>query len=227
MALPLMCWIEVKNKKVRAHSSIDRLILSADKILRATAGSIGTTPRPSPAQSLDETGLSAEEKLRSSRLMRVNHCGEVCAQALYQGQALTTGNQKITLSMQQAALEETDHLAWCEQRLRELDARVSVLNPLWYASSFTMGAITGLLGDRINLGFVAATEAQVCKHLDNHLEKLPSSDRKSRAILTQMRVDEKEHENNAISHGGARFPSVITSLMAGVSKLMTRTTYWV
>ena len=209
------------------RSPVDKFIIHFDKALRASAGSVGKTKRNSPAEQIQADQLSDSEQRDSARLMRVNHCGEVCAQALYQGQALTAKTNRVSLSMKQAVEEETDHLAWCESRLKELDSSVSYLNPLWYTASFCMGALAGLLGDKVNLGFVAATEEQVCRHLDDHLEKLPEKDKKSHAILTQMRSDEARHMHNAQVAGAARFSSTARSVMAGVSKLMTRSTYWI
>ncbi|MED5612161.1 2-polyprenyl-3-methyl-6-methoxy-1,4-benzoquinone monooxygenase, partial [Pseudomonas sp. JH-2] len=158
-------------------------------------------------------------------LMRINHTGEVCAQALYQGQALTAKLPQVRKAMEEAADEEVDHLAWCEQRIRELGSRPSLLNPLFYGLSFGVGAAAGLISDRISLGFVAATEDQVCKHLDEHLEQLPAEDQKSRAILEQMRVDEEHHANSAIDAGGVRFPAPVKFGMSLLSKVMTKTTY--
>lgn len=205
-------------------SLIDKVIREFDQALRTSTGHIGQTHRQAPVKDAKE--LTREESELSGRLMRVNHCGEVCAQALYQGQALTARSGRVANAMRAAAEEETDHLAWCEARLKELNTPVSKLNPLWYAGSFGMGAIAGLLGDRINLGFVAATEEQVCKHLDDHLEKLPEPDARSRAILQAMREDEKRHQETAIKKGGSIFPQPIKVLMSGVSKAMTRTSYW-
>lgn len=206
---------------------IDDLIIGFDSALRISTGNTTGHRRESPAKDLPSDELSVSEKQHSARLMRVNHCGEVCAQALYHGQAMTAKSGRVANSMLKAAEEETDHLVWCEQRLKELDAGVSKLNPIWYASSFTMGALTGLLGDKVNLGFVAATEEQVCKHLDEHLEQLPEHDTRSRAVLTSMREDEKNHEQTALEKGGARFPAPIKSMMTGVSRLMTRSSYWI
>jgi ubiquinone biosynthesis monooxygenase Coq7 len=158
--------------------------------------------------------------------MRVNHCGEVCAQALYQGQAIVAKSPEVANHMRQAAIEEIDHLSWTEDRIHELDGRVSYLNPLWYAASFGMGAVTGMLGDKINLGFVAATEDQVAKHLDDHLTKLPEQDTKSRAILGQMKADELTHKEMALAAGGTEFPAPIKMGMRIISDLMTKTTYW-
>jgi ubiquinone biosynthesis monooxygenase Coq7 len=206
-------------------SLLDTLILELDKALRTSTGNVGMTSRPTPAA--DQSELNVEEKALAGRMMRVNHCGEVCAQALYHGQALTAKSGRVASAMREAAIEETDHLAWCESRLKELDTPVSLLNPLWYASSYGIGALTGLLGDKINLGFVAATEEQVCKHLDEHLEKLPKADTRSREILSVMRDDEKRHQETALKKGGARFPRPVKALMTGVSKTMTRSTYWI
>lgn len=159
--------------------------------------------------------------------MRINHCGEVCAQALYNGQALTAKDSAVSEVMRNAASEESDHLAWCETRIKELDSHVSILNPLWYAASFSMGVLTGLLGDKINLGFIAATEEEVCRHLDDHLEKISPRDEKSKAILSQMRDDEHKHASTALSRGGTKLPRPVKSIMRQVSKLMTKSAYWV
>jgi len=157
--------------------------------------------------------------------MRINHTGEVCAQALYQGQALTARLPRVRQAMEHAAEEEIDHLAWCEQRIRQLGSHTSVLNPLFYGLSFGIGASAGLISDRISLGFVAATEDQVCKHLDEHLERIPETDQKSRAILLQMREDEARHSTAALDAGGLRFPAPIKFGMSLMAKVMTKTTY--
>jgi ubiquinone biosynthesis monooxygenase Coq7 len=157
--------------------------------------------------------------------MRINHTGEVCAQALYQGQALTAKLPEVRDAMDEAAKEEIDHLVWCEQRINELNGRTSVLNPLFYGLSFTIGALAGVAGDKWSLGFVAATENQVCKHLEEHLQSLPESDTKSRAILEQMLIDEAKHATAALDAGGAEFPSEIKSVMSVIAKGMTTTTY--
>ena len=206
---------------------IDAFITQADAALRAISGSIRSAGRPSPAQDVRETGMNTQERDRAARLMRVNHCGEVCAQALYSGQALTARSSRVSGAMREAAEEETDHLAWCEERIQQLESHVSYLNPFWYAASFTTGVVTGLLGDKVNLGFVAATEEEVCRHLDDHLDKLPAEDEKSRKILAQMREDEYRHETSALEAGGARFPRPVKRLMQLTSRLMTRTSYWV
>jgi ubiquinone biosynthesis monooxygenase Coq7 len=157
--------------------------------------------------------------------MRINHTGEVCAQALYQGQGLTAKLHETRDQMEQAAAEEIDHLAWCDERLRELDSRTSYLNPAFYAASFGMGALAGKLGDNISLGFVAATEEQVGRHLDDHMHKLPMGDRRSRAVLEQMRTDEAHHERWALEAGGARFPAPLKLGMRLMSKVMTKSVY--
>ena len=199
---------------------MDNAILAFDKMLRAVTGAPLPSKRNSPARSTSQ--LTTEEKRQSARLMRINHTGEVCAQALYQGQALTAKSSHVAAQMDRAAEEEIDHLNWCSERIEELDGRVSHLNPLWYAGSFAMGAAAGLAGDRINLGFVAATENLVKQHLDNHLEHLPSADDRTREVLEQMRIDEEKHEQQAINAGAARFPAVATGAMKLVSRLMTQ-----
>lgn len=208
-------------------SPLDQLIVGFDDALRATTGAIGKTRRSSPADSVETPELSANARALSGRLMRVNHCGEVCAQALYQGQAVTARAPRVQESMKEAAREEEDHLAWCESRIEELDSHVSYLNPLWYTASLSIGVMTGLLGDRISLGFVAATEEGVCKHLDDHLERLPPEDLKSKRVLEQMRADESRHATNAIAAGGIRFPGPVKRLMHRMSGIMTGTTYWI
>lgn len=206
---------------------IDKFIKHFDKALRAAAGSVGSTSRISPSKDVSKASLNPNQKRHSAGLMRVNHTGEVCAQALYHGQALTAKSSGVREAMKKAAEEETDHLSWCEGRLKELDSRVSYLNPIWYASSFVMGATTGLLGDKINLGFVAAVEDGVCKHLDEHLNKLPKTDEKSKAILLQMKQDEEEHMMMALESGGREFPEPAKRAMNFVSKIMTKSTYWI
>jgi ubiquinone biosynthesis monooxygenase Coq7 len=206
---------------------IDKFIGHFDRALRTAAGSVGSTNRVSPSKNISKTSLNSTQKRHSAGLMRVNHTGEVCAQALYHGQALTAKSSIVRDAMKKAAQEEADHLSWCEGRLKELDSRVSYLNPIWYASSFVMGASTGLLGDKINLGFVAAVEDGVCKHLDDHLTKLPETDEKSKAILLQMKHDEEEHMMTALKSGGQEFSDPIKKAMNFVSKIMTKSTYWI
>ena len=209
----------------RQYSPVDRLLLQADAALRTLLPFSGASGRPSPAIVQNDAELSSEESRHVAGLMRINHTGEVCAQALYQGQALTAKLPEVRRAMEHAADEEIDHLAWCEQRIRELGSHPSVLNPLFYGLSFGIGASAGLISDRISLGFVAATEDQVCKHLDDHLGQLPAGDEKSRAILEQMREDEAEHSTAAIEAGGLRFPAPVKFGMSLVSKVMTKATY--
>ncbi len=204
---------------------IDRCIGRFDSALRTVFGKPVGTGRGSPAVSEDETPLSATDQAESINLMRVNHAGEVCAQALYQGQALVARRKDIRDKMNTASNEESDHLAWCQQRIEELGGHTSYLNPVWYAGSFVIGAATGLLGDKWSLGFLAETEAQVVKHLEGHLERLPADDTKSHAILEQMREDEAKHGTTATDAGGAELPEPVKRLMALASKIMTTTAY--
>jgi ubiquinone biosynthesis monooxygenase Coq7 len=204
---------------------IDGFIIEFDRALRSI---VGATPmrRPVPDSSaMSETELSAEEKKHAAGLMRVNHVGEVCAQALYQSQKLHAKSDDLKNKLEHAAIEEEDHLAWCERRLEELDSRPSLLNPVWYAGSFVLGSIAGLAGDKISLGFVAETEKQVEHHLDEHLKELPSNDHRSRAIVAQMRADEISHGQMAIQEGGVELPSVVQSVMKTMAKIMTVTAY--
>jgi ubiquinone biosynthesis monooxygenase Coq7 len=207
------------------RSVIDQLLIQFDQALRTCVPGTTEANRESPAAHADEMELSNLEKQHAAGLMRINHTGEVCAQALYQGQATTALLGEVRKSMEQAAEEEVDHLAWCEQRLTELNSRPSVLNFLWYALSFGLGAAAGLAGDRWSLGFVAETEHQVCEHLEDHLSKLPKQDNKSRAILEQMIADEKHHEETARQAGGLEPPIAIRQAMNAMSQLMKKTTY--
>ena len=204
---------------------LDKLIIEFDKGLKTLTASAHSV-RPHPDENVQETELSAKEKRHVLGLMRINHCGEVCAQALYNGQSLTAKNPQIVEALQQASKEETEHLAWCEKRIHALGGHTSLLNPLWYAGSFTLGAIAGAIGDKWNLGFLAETEHQVGAHLDKHLHELPANDEKSRAILEQMKTDEAHHADTAISLGGAELPAPIKSAMKQMSKVMTSTTYY-
>jgi ubiquinone biosynthesis monooxygenase Coq7 len=209
----------------RHLSQADRLLLQADAALRTLLPFSGQPARQSPALQERDTDLSPEQARHVAGLMRVNHTGEVCAQALYQGQALTARLPGVRQAMEHAAEEEVDHLAWCEQRIRELGARPSILNPLFYGLSFGVGAVAGLISDKVSLGFVAATEDQVCKHLDEHLQQLPADDQRSRAILRQMRRDEQQHATSAIEAGGLRFPAPVKLGMSLLSRVMTKSTY--
>jgi 3-demethoxyubiquinol 3-hydroxylase len=209
-----------------AFNLIDQFIIQADQALRTlVAGSDRSCERPSPANQTQTTELSDTERKLSAALMRVNHTGEVCAQALYQGQALTAKLPQIRQEMEKAAAEEVDHLVWCQDRLDQLNSHTSVLNPLWYGMSFAIGAGAGLISDKMSLGFVAATEDQVCKHLQDHLEKLPEQDQQSRAVVTQMLRDEAKHAQKALEAGGYNFPAPVKALMSLASKAMTKTSY--
>ena len=207
-------------------SVVDRLIVQADRALRTLAGASDlTAERPSPATTLYETELNEQEKRPAAGLMRVNHAGEVCAQALYQGQALTAQLPDVRTEMEKAAAEEVDHLVWCQQRIDELGSHTSYLNPLWYGLSFAIGAGAGLVSDRVSLGFVAATEDQVCRHLNSHLAKLPEQDVRSRAVVEQMLEDEARHADAALAAGGMDFPAPVKVMMTLVSKVMTFSSY--
>ncbi len=204
----------------------DALILQFDRALR-TVFAPAVSRRPHPDSGVPEGALSDSERRRVAGLMRVNHSGEVCAQALYQGQALTARNPEVARALRKASEEETEHLAWCERRLTELGSHKSYLNPLWYTGSFAIGVLAGALGDRWNLGFLAETERQVEGHLDGHLKRLPEQDAKSRAIIEQMKADEIRHAETAIAHGGAELPLLVKLAMKLSSKVMTQTAYWV
>lgn len=206
--------------------SLDKLVVEFDKGLR-TLFAPAPTLRPLPGGDLPDAELSAEEKSRTVSLMRINHCGEICAQALYQGQALTARNEEVKAALVQAAWEETEHLNWTETRIHELGGHTSFLNPLWYTGSLALGALAGALGDKWNLGFLAETEHQVEKHLESHLERLPQQDEKSRAILEQMKTDEIHHAETALEHGGAPLPLPVKAAMKLSSKIMTKTAYWI
>ncbi len=204
---------------------LDRCLIQFDQALRTCVPGSSNPRRGSPASEQQELELSQAERKHAAGLMRINHTGEVCAQALYQGQAASAKLDNVRQSMEQAAAEEVDHLAWCEERLQQLDSQPSVLNPLWYSLSYGMGALAGLAGDKWSLGFVAETEDQVCAHLEDHLQRLPEEDAKSRAILAQMISDEKNHGDSAREAGAAQLPVPIKQAMAGMSELMKKTTY--
>ncbi len=207
-------------------SPLDQLVAQFDRALRTCTGvDRAEARRPSPAQGMPEAELSARETRHAAGLMRVNHSGEVCAQALYQGQALTARLPTVRREMEEAAAEEVDHLVWCEQRLEALGSHTSYLNPLWYGLSFALGAGAGLIGDRVSLGFVAATEQQVCRHLEGHLASLPEQDLPSRAVVGQMLEDEAKHADTALAAGGLDFPAPVKAAMTLVSRAMTATSY--
>lgn len=205
---------------------IDKLIVGFDKGLR-TLFAPAQSLRDVPGDALPEGQLDESQRRTAASLMRVNHTGEVCAQALYQGQALTAREPSAKQALEQAAQEETEHLAWTERRIAELGGSKSVLNPLFYAGSFALGALSGVLGDKWNLGFLAETERQVVRHLEGHLLRLPEDDQKSRAIVEQMREDEARHATTAMTHGGAELPAPVKAAMKVSSKVMTETSYWV
>ena len=206
------------------HSGMDRLILGFDRALRTVAGSV-PAQRERPDADLTETEMTAPERAHAAALMRVNHVGEICAQALYQGQALSTRSAGIRDSLRGAAVEEADHLAWCADRIHELGGRTSLLAPLWYASSFALGAAAGVAGDRWNLAFLAETERQVEQHLDGHLSRLPEDDARSRAVVREMREDEAKHRQTAIDLGAAELPEPMKAAMRAAARVMTTVSY--
>ncbi len=207
-------------------SLLDTCITEFDRGLR-TLFAKPSSVREHPDQAIPEADLSPAEKKHAASLMRVNHTGEVCAQALYSGQGLTSRDASVTAALRQAAYEETEHLAWCESRIEALGGHTSVLNPVFYAGSFSIGVVAGALGDQWNLGFLAETEKQVEAHLAKHLEALPEQDQKSKKVVAQMQLDESEHAKLAWDHGAAPLPAPVKVLMTGVSKLMTKATYYV
>lgn len=211
----------------RQISNLDRLLSGANNFLRTVAAPAGSPARPYPAKDVDETSLSDSERKHAAGLMRVNHAGEIAAQGLYQGHAAVARQNTVESHIHEAAQEEFDHLAWCEQRLKELNSDRSRLAPFWYAGAFAMGAASGILGDKWSLGFIAETEKQVVGHLESHFEKLPADDKRSRAIIEQMRLEEQEHGQDAIDAGAADLPPGIKKLMTMTSKVMTRTAYWI
>jgi ubiquinone biosynthesis monooxygenase Coq7 len=204
--------------------SIDRVIGEFDRALRAVAG-VAHAARPSPADDVAEAEMNEAERTHAAALMRVNHVGEVCAQALYQGQALTARDKAMAEELEKAAREEEDHLAWSADRIRELGGRPSLLNPLWYAGSFAFGALAGALGDRWNLAFLAETERQVEEHLSGHLEALPAQDRRTLAVVEAMRADEARHRQTAVRLGAAELPAPAKAAMRLASKVMTTVAY--
>lgn len=206
----------------RRLSPLDQLLIAADQALRTLSGSVSSI-RPSPAGRLEE-GASPRE---SAGFMRVNHTGEICAQALYSGQALLARDERVRAALVNAAAEERDHLAWCRARLHELASRPSLFDPLWYAGSFGLGLILGAAGDRWSMGFLAETEAQVERHLEGHLERLPRSDARSRAVVRQMREDEARHAASGRGLGARELPLAVKTVMRLASKVMTRTAYYV
>ena len=211
----------------RNYTLPDRLIMHLDTGLRTVFGRPRVTERPNPAAEIPEADLSDTERELAGRLMRINHAGEGAAQGLYEGQALTAKLPEVREKMERAALEENDHLAWCETRIAELGSHKSYLNPFWYAGSLTIGALAGLAGDRWSLGFVNETEKQVVRHLDEHLSRISEKDQKTRAILEQMKIDEAHHATTALHAGGAPLPRPIRRVMRLTAKVMTGVAYWV
>jgi ubiquinone biosynthesis monooxygenase Coq7 len=211
---------------MRHYTGMDKFIHSFDQALRSLVPGTTSAQRVNPSTD-NETHLTVSDARHVAGLMRVNHSGEVCAQALYHGQALTAKLPHVRQEMQQAALEEQDHLAWCEDRLKELDSHTSLLNPVWYSLSFGMGAIAGIAGDKYSLGFVAETERQVSLHLQDHIQQLPPEDQRSLKILQQMNEDELHHRDTALKAGGVELPAPVRITMTAISKLMTKTSYFI
>ena len=205
---------------------IDQLIIGFDRALRTVFANAHTV-RPVPGEDRPEADMSDEERRHAAALMRVNHCGEICAQALYQGQALMSDNEDIKKALAGAAQEETEHLAWTERRIAELGGRKRLLNPLWYGGSLAIGMLAARFGDRANLGFLAETERQVEAHLKGHLTRLPEQDLRSRDIVEQMKVDEVAHAETALQLGGVELPAPVKAAMKASSKVMTGVAYWV
>ena len=210
----------------RHYSVTDFFCLSADQILRTLLNNPKTTGRSYPAQFISESSLTEVQCKHSAALMRINHAGEVCAQALYHGQAIASKNPVIKHSMQQAAIEEGDHLTWCRMRLVELGSHTSYLNPLWYVGAFTLGLLAGLIGDQWSLGFLAETEKQVVEHLEHHLNALAPEDKRSKKILQQMQWDEAEHRDTALAEGAKILPAFMQKWMKITSKVMVKVAYW-
>jgi len=211
----------------RQLTPLDKLFAGASNALRTVATPAGRPARKNPAADIADADLDARQKAHAAGLMRVNHAGEVAAQALYQGHATVARDKNIEDQMKRAADEEFDHLAWCEQRILELGYQPSRLSPLWYAGAYAIGAASGVLGDKWSLGFIAETERQVCSHLDSHLDRLPKDDARSRAIVEQMRDEEAEHGDNAKDAGAAELTRPVIRLMRATAKIMTKTSYWV
>ncbi len=211
---------------MRHYTGLDKFIHSFDQALRSLVPGTTSAQRVNPSTD-NTTHLTVSDARHVAGLMRVNHSGEVCAQALYHGQALTAKLPHVRQEMQQAAIEEQDHLAWCEDRLKELDSHTSLLNPVWYGLSFGMGALAGIAGDKYSLGFVAETERQVSLHLEDHIRQLPEQDDRSRKILVQMNEDELHHRDTALNAGGVDLPTPVRIAMTGISKLMTKTSYYI
>ncbi len=209
----------------RRYTALDHLLINIDQATRTVFGQPPTTGRPDPARAAPKSNLSSEQKRRAASLMRVNHVGEVCAQALYHGQAAAARAPRVRDAMQQAAREENDHLDWCAARVKALDGHLSYLNPLWYAGAYAIGATAGAAGDKWSLGFLVETERQVVRHLEDHLQRLPADDHKSRAVLEQMKEDEARHATTAVEAGARPLPTPIKGIMKLASKVMTTVAY--
>ncbi|TVQ28349.1 MAG: 2-polyprenyl-3-methyl-6-methoxy-1,4-benzoquinone monooxygenase [Wenzhouxiangella sp.] len=210
---------------MRQLGFLDKWLAEADQALRITLGPAPSDTRNSPACAVEENEMTDAERRQAAGLMRINHAGEVCAQALYAGQAATARSDHVRREMAEAAREEEDHLAWCAERLDELNSRPSLLNPLWYAGSYSIGAVAGLAGDAWSLGFVEATERQVESHLDDHLDRLPAPDQRSRAIVEQMKEDEARHADMAVAQGARTLPAPVQGLMALTAGIMKVVVY--
>jgi len=209
----------------RNYTRLDHLIISIDTALRMSSGESVEAKRPNPATDVPDIVMEDSHREHAAGLMRVNHAGEICAQALYAGQAATARNPEVQAEMQQAADEEIDHLSWCKERLDELDSKPSLLAPLWYAGSFAIGAAAGLAGDGWSLGFLKETENQVEAHLENHITKLPAEDARSRAILDQMKIDEAKHAQMAEKSGAFDLPQAVRGLMKVTAGAMKAVAY--
>ena len=220
----------LKHRAMRRREGFfDNLIGEASVALQVLSGvSVASRPNPAGRADVDEPEqLKPDQKRHAAGLMRINHVGEVCAQALYRGQAVAVERAQTKALLREAAREEVDHLVWCQQRLKELNSRVSLLNPVWYAGSFTLGVVASRAGERYNLGFMAETERQVEAHLNGHLKTLPENDERSRKVITQMRDDEIRHRRTAQQHGGKELPFPVPSLMKIMSKVMTKSVYYI
>lgn len=209
----------------RQYSVLDRILTEADHFVKSVVRPVQSTTRTSPAEGVDEAKLSEEETRHVAGLMRVDHTGEICAQALYRGQAVVAKGEATRAHLHHAADEEYDHLGWCETRLEQLGANKSVFNPLWYCGSFTIGAVAGMISDKVSYGFVVETEKQVMVHLEEHLQQLPQHDKKSKAILQQMKLDEQMHADSAKAAGGIELPIWVKLIMKAQSKVMTTVAY--
>ena len=211
--------------KARALTPLDRVLVEIERALGSALDSRPIAQRPSPAEGIEDTVLSDEERRHAGGLMRINHVGEVCAQALYSGQAAVARNEALRSQLLEAAAEETDHLAWCGERLDELGDRPSLLNPLWYGGAYAIGAVAGLIGDSLSLGFVVETERQVEAHLDDHLDRLPLADRRSRAILETMQREEIEHGQHALDRGAVELAAPVRRVMGFCADVMRFVAY--